>query len=226
MGRGFLPLAADLTLLPIRYSLLAPHMRLFIAIDLPDAVRAALAREQEHLRAACRGSGDIRWTRPEGVHLTLKFLGEVAATRLDEITDRLSHVAVFDRFEIDVRSFGFFPSARRPRVFWVGLEAPPALGNLAKRVEAAMAVLGFPPENRPFQPHLTLARFESQGAQPALEAALQKSGDAGFGRFIVSEFVLFESKLRPGGAQYSKLARFPGAGDRDSKPDPPQGPAS
>jgi 2'-5' RNA ligase len=191
-------------------------MRLFIAIDLPDSVRAALAREQERLRAACGGSGDIRWTRPEGVHLTLKFLGEVASTRLEEITDRLSHVAVFDRFEIDVRGFGFFPSARRPRVFWVGLEAPPGLGDLAKSVEAAMALLGFPPENRPFQPHLTLARFQSQRAPPALEAAFQKSGDAAFGRFIVSEFFLFESKLRPGGAQYSKLARFPGAGDSDT----------
>jgi len=203
-------------------------MRLFIAIDLPDSLRAALAREQARLRAACMGSGDIRWTRPEGVHLTLKFLGEVAATRLKEVTDALREVHAFDPFEIDVRGFGFFPSVRRPRVFWVGLEAPPALGELAKRVEEAMQALGFPAENRRFQPHLTLARFESPRAQPALEAALQKGGDTGLGRFLVSGFFLFESKLRPGGAEYSKLARFRGAdsGDTpDSASTPPEGSA-
>jgi len=186
-------------------------MRLFIAVDLPDSVRAALAREQARLRSVCVGGGEIRWTRPEGVHLTLKFLGEVAATRLKEVSDALGDVATFDPFEIDVRGFGFFPSARRPRVFWAGLEVPPALDELAGRVEAAMATLGFPSENRPFQPHLTLARFESQRAQPALEAAIH-SGEADLGRWIVSGFFLFESKLRPGGAEYAKLARFPGAG--------------
>ena len=198
-------------------------MRLFIAIDLPDSVRAALAREQACLRAACMGSADIRWTRPEGVHLTLKFLGEVAAARLQEIINALREIGFFDPFEIGVRGFGFFPSTRRPRVFWVGLDAPPALGELVKKIRAAMEALGFPPENRPFQPHLTLARFESQHAQPALEAAVH-SGEAGFGRFIVSGFFLFESKLRPGGAEYSKRARFPSFGSGADPNSEPQGP--
>lgn len=193
-------------------------MRLFIAIDLPDSVRAALASEQARLRDACAGSGDIRWTRPEGVHLTLKFLGEVAATRLPEVTTALDGLGRFEPFEIEVGGFGFFPSARRPRVFWVGLEAPPALGDLAKRVEVAMEPLGFAREDRPFQPHLTLARFDSQRPQPALEVALQKSGAVSFGRFTVTEFFLFESKLRPGGAEYSRIARFPGAARPESSP--------
>lgn len=186
-------------------------MRLFIAIDLPDSVRAALAREQARLRDVCAGSRDIRWTRPEGVHLTLKFLGAVDEPRLPEVIGALRTIAPFDPFEVDVGGFGFFPNARRPRVFWVGLEAPPALGELARRVEAAMVPLGFARENRPFQPHLTLARFESQHAQPALEAALQRRDPGGFGRFTVIEFVLFESKLKPGGADYCKVARFPGS---------------
>ncbi|HEV2423825.1 MAG TPA: RNA 2',3'-cyclic phosphodiesterase [Terriglobia bacterium] len=190
-------------------------MRLFIAIDLPEPVRAALAREQARLRDACGKSRDIRWTRPEGLHLTLKFLGEVAAGRLPEISHALRPLR-FDAFEVDVAGFGFFPSARRPRVFWVGLEAPPALEEVATRVEAAMGILGFAPENRSFQPHLTLARFENHHPQPELEAALQKTGAGSFGRFTVSEFFLFASKLRPEGAQYSKLANFPGEGGSDS----------
>jgi 2'-5' RNA ligase len=189
-------------------------MRTFIAVDLPEDVRAALEREQKRLRAACALSHDIRWTRPEGLHLTLKFLGEVAAERVAAIVGALESIGPFGKFEVEVRGFGFFPNPRRPRVFWVGLQAPAALGELAAKVEAAMAPLGFPPENRPFQPHLTLARFESEHAQPALEAALEPSNGGALGRFEVSAFFLFESKLRPGGAQYSKLARFPPTADQ------------
>ncbi len=186
-------------------------MRLFIAIDLPDSIRAALSREQARLRAACAGNKDIRWTRPEGVHVTLKFLGEVAAPRLPEVIGVLSKFGSFDSFEIEVAGFGFFPSARRPRVFWAGLEAPPALARLAGRIEAAMEPLGFPREDREFHPHLTLARIESQRPQPVLQAALDQGGPANFGRFAASEFFLFESKLKPGGAEYSRLARFAGS---------------
>jgi len=186
-------------------------MRLFIAIDLPDSVRAALAREQARLRDGCARSRDIRWTRPEGLHLTLKFLGQVEATRVTDVTEALNALGPYETFEIEVGGFGFFPSARRPRVFWVGSQATPVLGELARRVEAAMEPLGFAREDRPFQPHLTLARLEGQRPQPELDAAVQK-GEASFGRFTVTEFFLFESKLRPGGAEYSKLARFPAAG--------------
>lgn len=200
-------------------------MRLFIAIDLPDSMRAALALEQSRLRASCTRNRDIRWTRPEGLHLTLKFLGEVAAARLSEITSALDRLDRVEPFEVEVAGFGFFPGGRRPRVFWVGLQAPPALGELAGQVEAAMERLGFASENRPFQPHLTLARFEGQRPQPELEAALQKGDAGGFGRFTVTEFFLFESTLRPGGAQYSKIARFPDAdrGERPSSGLRPQG---
>lgn len=189
-------------------------MRAFVAIDLPDSVRAALAREQARLRAVCAGSRDIRWTRAEGLHLTLKFLGEVAAERVPAVTATLESLERFDKFEVEVGGFGFFPGPRRPRVLWVGLEAPAALGQLAARVEAALEAQGFPLEGRPFRPHLTLARFEGGRPQPALEAALETGLAASFGRFEVGEFFLFESKLRPGGAEYSKLARFPAQASR------------
>jgi RNA 2',3'-cyclic 3'-phosphodiesterase len=184
-------------------------MRSFIAIDLPGAIRAALAAEQGRLRAACGPGRAIRWTRPEGLHLTLKFLGEVAVERLPEVTAALESLGAFEPFEVEVGGFGFFPSARRPRVFWVGLDAPPALAGLAARVEAAMASVGFAPEGRPFRPHLTLARFEDQESQPALETALENGAARRFGRFPVDTFFLFESKLKPGGAEHSKRARFP-----------------
>lgn len=187
-------------------------MRTFIAIDLPESLHAALHREQSALR---RAAPEARWTRPEGVHLTLKFLGEITDRQGEEVREALAALAPFEKFSVEVKGFGFFPDSRRPRVFWVGVEAPPALAELARKVEQALARLGFAPENRPYKPHLTLARFKEPRPQPALLAALhertQGTTDAfSLGRFEVSEFFLYESKLTPAGAEYRKLARFPG----------------
>jgi 2'-5' RNA ligase len=187
-------------------------MRTFIAIDLPEYIHAALGQKQAAFRAACP---DARWTRPEGIHLTLKFLGEISEERVKQVTEVLAGLGAVEKFSIEVKGFGFFPDARRPRVFWVGLEAPPALGELVRRVEAAMEKLGFAPEDRPFAPHLTLARFKTPRPQPTLKALLEREGEVGnlqpplLGRFEVSEFFLFESKLSPHGAEYRKVARFP-----------------
>ena len=186
-------------------------MRAFIAIDLPDSVRAVLDERQRAFRALCP---DARWSRPEGIHLTLKFLGEISAAQVEKVTGALANLPGFDPFEIQVKGFGFFPDARRPRVFWAGLEAPPALAELAARVEAAMEPLGFAREERPYTPHLTLARFKIPRAQPALQKLLGQEAAAAdeslpIGRFEASEFFLFESKLSPQGAVYAKVARFP-----------------
>ena len=181
-------------------------MRAFIAIDLPEAIHAALKRQQQEFRSACR---DARWTRPEGIHLTLKFLGEISDAQVREVTDALAALGAFEPFPVEVKGFGFFPNGRRPRVFWVGVEAPPALGELARRVETAVEKLGFAPEQRAFAAHLTLARFPAPRPQPALEALLEQRAGAELGRFEASEFFLFESKLSPQGAQYRKVARFP-----------------
>jgi 2'-5' RNA ligase len=184
-------------------------MRAFVAIDLADEVRAALTREQTRLKAACGHTRDIRWTRPEGLHLTLKFLGEVEKERVTSVIATLQGLGKFDQFQVEVNGFGFFPDARRPRVFWVGLRAPASLGELAARVEKALEPLGFACEQRSFKPHLTLARFDRPRSPAALTAAIDGSTAASFGHFEVNEFFLFESRLRPGGAEYFKLARFP-----------------
>lgn len=187
-------------------------MRAFIAVDLPEAIKAAIAEEQRALRSAFPSSSrhdDIRWTRPEGIHLTLKFLGEISDKQTVQVSRALEALGSFESFFVEVKAFGFFPDARRPRVFWVGVQASPVLAQLAERVDAAMEQLGFAPEGRTFSPHLTLARFKAPKPQPELLAALEPRRGFSLGRFQVSEFFLFESKLSPQGAQYRRLARFP-----------------
>jgi RNA 2',3'-cyclic 3'-phosphodiesterase len=181
-------------------------MRAFIAIELPGSIREALAREQARFRALCP---DARWTRPEGIHLTLKFLGQTSDQQEAQVKSELGRMEGFEKFAVRVQGFGFFPGAKRPRVFWAGLEAPPELARLAAQVETTLAPIGFPPENRAFRPHLTLARFKIPRPQPKLEALVAVQGDPLLGAFEVSEFFLWESRLLPGGAEYHKVARFP-----------------
>ena len=186
----------------------ASHMRVFVAIELPDDVRAVIGREQARLRALCVRNRDIRWTPPEALHLTLKFLGEIAADRAPAVSAALHSLGPSTDFEVEVQGFGFFPDARRPHVFWAGFEAPPALADLARRVDSALARLGFPAETRPFTPHLTLARFRTPRADRALVEEIGKPGSTTLGRFGVHEYFLFESHLLPGGAEHQKVARF------------------
>ena len=181
-------------------------MRAFIAIDLPDSIRAELRRKQASFRPA---SHEARWTQPEGIHLTLKFLGEISDQKVQEVCESLKKLGPFEGFAIGLKGFGFFPDARRPRVFWAGVEAPPNLEQLADQVEEAMARIGFAREERAYRPHLTLARYRVPQAQPALQALLSQPGEQEWGNFEVSEFFLFESKLSPHGAEYRKIARFP-----------------
>lgn len=181
-------------------------MRAFIAIDLPEEIHTALSRQQAEFRAV---SPDARWTRPDGTHLTLKFLGEISDEKVGTVTEALSGCAPFQQFSVEVCGFGFFPDARRPKVFWSGVKAPPDLLRLAGEVECAMEKLGFAREQRAYSPHLTLARFKIPKPQPALKALVEQLSETSLGRFEVSEFFLFESRLSPHGAQYRNVARFP-----------------
>jgi 2'-5' RNA ligase len=181
-------------------------MRAFIAIDLPESIRAELRRKQASFRST---SPEVRWTRPEGTHLTLKFLGEISDAQVREVSESLKNLGRFESFAVGLKGFGFFPDARRPRVFWVGVEAPAGLSRLAAQVEEAMQRIGFPREERAFRPHLTMARFRVPQPQPALQALLTQQGEQELGNFEVSEFFLFESRLSPQGAEYRKVERFP-----------------
>jgi 2'-5' RNA ligase len=181
-------------------------MRAFIAIDLPPEIRNELARWQTTLRALCT---DARWTRPEGIHLTLKFLGEITDKQVGLVTEALAGLGAFQRFSVEIKSFGFFPDSRRPRVFWAGVAAPPDLAQFARRVDDAMEKVGFPREQRAFSPHLTLARFREPRPQPALRDAVEKQAGLLLGQLEVAEFFLYGSKLSPQGAEYRKVAHFP-----------------
>jgi len=181
-------------------------MRAFIAIDLPEPLHAALAKAQQGFSSAVR---EARWTRPEGIHLTLKFLGEISDAQTKQVVEALVQIGLFEPFSVEVKGFGFFPRAQRARVFWAGVTAPPALAELAARVEDGMVKIGFAREDRAFSPHLTLARFQVPRPQQALEAAIAARVNTSLGKFEASEFFLFESKLSPQGAQYRKVMRFP-----------------
>jgi RNA 2',3'-cyclic 3'-phosphodiesterase len=181
-------------------------MRAFIAIDIPETLRTALRRKQAVFRPAAPGAS---WARPEGMHLTLKFLGEIPEAKVKEVSEALKGLGSFEPCSIGVEGFGFFPDARRPRVFWAGIKAPAQLGQFAEKIEEAMCKIGFPRENRPFRPHLTLARFRTPQPQPAIEALLTEQATDTLGSFEASDFFLFESKLSPQGAEYRKVERFP-----------------
>src|SRR5579872_5686260 len=110
-------------------------MRAFIAIDVRDEIRKQLAETQRRLRPA---APDAKWSRPEGFHLTLKFLGEISDAQITKVTGALTALGSFKPFPIEVKGFGFFPQPHKPRVFWAGVQAPPSLANLADTIQKAM----------------------------------------------------------------------------------------
>ncbi|MCL6565567.1 MAG: RNA 2',3'-cyclic phosphodiesterase [Acidobacteriia bacterium] len=181
-------------------------MRLFVAVDVGEAVRERLGALIRELAPLCPGA---RWVRPEGMHVTLKFIGEVTAEKTERIRAALATIAWPGPIEMVIRNTGFFPNAKHPRVLWAGIEAPPALAALAAAVEARLEPLGVPRESRTFHPHLTLARFKHEAGLAQLQQALARRGQVEFGRVVATAFHLYESRLRPSGAVYTRLATFP-----------------
>lgn len=189
-------------------------MRAFIAIDLPAEIGTEIGRMQASFRhqLSSEGLGDagLRWAGPGGIHLTLKFLGEITEDQLSRTAGLLRSLDAFEKFTVQIRGYGFFPDRRRPQVFWAGITPQPALNRLASCVSQATARAGFAAEKRTFRPHLTLARFRVPRRLPALELACEQQSGQPLGEFEVSEFFLFESRLSSGApAQYRKIARFP-----------------
>lgn len=185
-------------------------MRLFIALEIPQAVRENLADLLDKLRAADAPSSKnkARWVRAENLHVTLKFIGNVDAGRLDAIRAELAEVGSDAPVELRFRGLGFFANERRPRVLWVGVDGSPNLAALAGKIDARLSKSGIPRETRDFSPHLTLARFDPPGISEALRAAAQKDFTREFGSVRAGEFHLFESKTRRTGAEYTRLSSF------------------
>ncbi len=184
-------------------------MRLFVAMDIPEDVRSSLAALAAKLRIACRNA---RWTRIEGLHVTLKFIGETSAEKTEMIKLALAAIPCRAPISINFRGLGFFPNERRPRVLWAGIEGGTELAALAAAVETSLEPLGIAREERAFSPHLTLARFDTPRGLDALHAAIEKAGPFEFGGTTAKEFHLYQSVLKPGRAEYTRLATFSFAG--------------
>lgn len=181
-------------------------MRCFIAIELPELLKKALARIQGELR---QSGADIRWVRPESVHLTIKFLGEVREADAERIVRVLEGICnTHSPFRLRVAGVGVFPGIRSPRVIWAGLDNSEPLSSLRDEIEVGMAGLGFERENRKFSPHLTLGRFRSLKGKDAVLGSADAHKDTEFGIIPVDCIVLMKSELRPGGAVYSRIASF------------------
>lgn len=191
-------------------------IRCFVAVELDDPLRRALADVQHRLRGriekALGPDSRVQWVRPESVHVTLKFLGDVEESRISDLEAALRRVAAAHFVGVvEVAGLGVFPDARNPRVLWVGLREGSALiVRLAEAVDYAMSEVGFPPESRPFSPHLTLARIKQGGG--AVGRALESQGllaeSPVLGRLSVGALALMQSDLRPSGAAYTRLAEF------------------
>ena len=193
-------------------------MRIFVGLDLDPAIRQ---RIQRFVEGVSPFAPEARWVRPESLHITLKFIGEQKAEQVEAIKQVLNKVET-PQFEIALRSWGFFPTVKAPRVFWIGLDGPPALVGLAAAIDAATASLGIAAEERAFSPHLTLAR-SGQGASGApglrkgdgpnpvfqmLQKRLAQMAEVEFGTMAAREFFLYQSQLGAYGSNYSKLGKF------------------
>jgi 2'-5' RNA ligase len=174
-------------------------MRLFAAVPLPEPARAGVAGLLERLR---RKDLPVRWVRDENLHLTLKFFGEVAEDRLGRIEEAIRAANEGSApLEMRLDELGAFPNARRPRVVYVGLEAPPALELLQDRLERQCEAIGFAPEGTPFRPHITLGRVRERERCP-LRSVVEAGAPVEQIPFLATDLVLYESVRADGRQRY------------------------
>ena len=195
-------------------------MRIFVGIDLDSQVQTQIERFIDGIQGL---APDARWMRPESLHITLKFIGEQTPAQVETIARTLRGVKA-SAFDLHVSGYGFFPTAKAPRVFWIGVSPVPELAALAASIDAATSEAGVPLEERAYNPHLTLARGGAgrRSGSPQLRpgdtpnpifGTLQKrlaaiKGPA-FGTMTAHEFILYQSQLSPAGSKYTRLETFP-----------------
>jgi len=193
-------------------------MRLFLALDLSDAIRDRISTFLDGVRPF---APDARWMLPDSLHVTLKFIGEYPDDALDQLKHSVSTITAPPP-RIHFRGYGFFPTPKSARVFWIGMESGPELPALAATVDAATSTLGIPKEDRPYSPHLTLARGKGGSGSPRrdkqdrpnqvflhLQEKLAALSPPEFGTMTPREFFLYQSHLSPKGSTYTKLSAFP-----------------
>lgn len=174
-------------------------MRLFIAIDVPDPVVQSLQKLQDP------GMG-IRWTTPDTIHLTLRFIGDVEADARDKLISNLAGVQA-DFFHMTIKGIGYFPPRKHPRVVWVGIEENDTLMELQKEIETACRDAGLEPDERPFTPHITIGRVKDASKNEVL-SLINRHKQLRIEEIPVEEFKLYESILYPDGAVHTPHKRF------------------
>jgi RNA 2',3'-cyclic 3'-phosphodiesterase len=194
-------------------------MRLFVALEIENEIRTRISRFLDGIRGF---APEVRWVRPESLHVTLKFIGETDEKNFEEIKNHLSGIRS-PALNLNFRGYGFFPTAQRPRVFWIGVECGPTLATLASAVDETLAVLNIPREEHAFNPHLTLARAggsrtthkhkpkhkkDAANALKIVQDKLSSLHAPEFGTMAAREFFLYQSTLLPDGSRYTKLAGF------------------
>jgi 2'-5' RNA ligase len=181
-------------------------MRLFIAIEIPDEIKKEMVKVQEQLRKA---NIDASWTRTDGMHLTLKFLGEVPETKIAEIVNGLQKAAEgIGPLKLSVSGVGTFPNPKNARVVWIGLAGDiEKLSRLQVAVENAMVLLGMAREERKFTPHLTLGRIKYIRSRDTWIKILEEIKDISLPGFEATSVSLMKSELKPSGAVYTEMGR-------------------
>lgn len=183
-------------------------LRAFLAAELPPNLQDAIQTATAGLRSTL-GAELVRWVAAQNVHLTLKFLGDVSPASLDLIKHMLETEAEkHEAFDAAIVGFGCYPNARRPRILWVGLEAPTSLNSLHHDLNAAAARLGYPAEDRDFSPHLTIGRVRQNATATELQrirADVEHLQLGNLGSTRIEAIHLFKSDLLPSGSVYTKL---------------------
>jgi 2'-5' RNA ligase len=180
-------------------------MRLFVGLSIPGDVRENFSSLIRTLRSA---DARPKWVRSENLHVTLKFIGEIESEKSLALVHALAAVRSTQPVHLEFRGVGFFPNQRRPSVLWAGVHGSPNLMSLATEINSVLAPLGIPSEEKPFVPHLTIARSKELRLSPVLRAGIEKFSSHNFGSLSTADFYLIESKLKNTGAEYTTLHSF------------------
>jgi len=181
-------------------------MRCFIAIDLPDQILSKLAQKTSEYKKKLPPV--VRWVKPENIHLTLKFLGEITPQEVKSIELQLDAIgSKHTPFDLTFSENGVFPNWNRPRILWVGLIHTDALFSLVDEIETELQSIGIPPENRPFSPHITIGRFKDFAKPGEIDLIKQNFCDEVVldETMTITEIYLYQSILHPSGPEYTRL---------------------
>ncbi len=181
-------------------------MRSFIAIELPDTAKSALAELQRELK---KTGADIRWVKPDNLHLTLKFLGNIEEKVIGTLVQVMRGTCnKYTPFNLEIKGMGFFPNVRSPRIIWVGINGNTAMTGIQSEIDSGLSSLGFEREKRNYAPHLTLGRFRTSQGKRLITEAVEQFSNRSFGVIGVESLSLMRSDLHQAGARYTKIAEI------------------